>query len=193
MSKLGTWSRICFLVIIIAGSASIAQSQDLFSEMDRVKKDLSNLRDEVSQLRSLVYELRDSVLKTATPQEKAQPEKKRPPQEKAAKKEAPVNEEEMTKAICSGVGKFFSEVDTSFRASSSAAAEERMRKAFRNLNALLQEYSGTHRASKLLNIYQGLAWDTYVAVQLRGSVQGNEDFIRTIEKHKKKYTETCPQ
>ena len=192
MNKVGTWSKIFLLVIIVVGSVSNAQSQDLFSEMDQVKKDLSGLKDEVSRLRNLVYELRDSVLGSAVPLGQRQPEQKPPKDEKAAKPEPPVNEEELTKTICQGVGKFFSEVDASLRLGTDAS-EERMRKAFDDLNSMLQKYSRTHRASKLLGIYQGLAWDTYVAVQLRGSVQGNEEFLKTIEKHKRKYAETCPK
>jgi hypothetical protein len=191
MNKIGTWSKICLLVIILVGSVSNAQSQDLFSEMDQVKKDLSNLKDEVARLRNLVYELRDSVLGSAVPLAQRQPEQK-PPKDEAVKPEPQVNEEEMTKTICQGVGIFFKEVDASLR-SGTAASEERMRKAFDDLNSMLQKYSRTHRATKLLGIYQGLAWDTYVAVQLRGSVQGNEEFLKTIERHKRKYAETCPK
>ncbi|MBI5248007.1 MAG: hypothetical protein HY912_00810 [Desulfomonile tiedjei] len=191
--KFGTWSKICLLVIIIIGSASSAQSQDIFSEMDRVKKDLSNLRDEVNQLRNLVYELRASALKAAAPQELPQAEKPKPVQEKAIQPETPVSDEELTKTICQSVGKFFSEVDVSLRANDSSAARERMRSAFRELNSILQKYADAHRVSKLLSIYQGLAWDTYVAVELSRSVQGNEEFIKAIERHKKKYAETCPK
>ena len=68
-----------------------------------------------------------------------------------------------------------------------------MRGAFDKLNSTLQEYSRLHRVSKLLGIYDDLAWDTYVAVELTGSVQGNEDFIKTINNHKRKYNETCPK
>ena len=68
-----------------------------------------------------------------------------------------------------------------------------MRSAFHKLNSTLQEYSKLHRVSKLLGIYEGLAWDTYVAVELSGSIQGNQEFIKTLNAHKRKYNETCPK
>ena len=77
--------------------------------------------------------------------------------------------------------------------SNSTAADERMRTAFRNLNSTLQEFSRLHRVSKLLGIYEGLAWDTYVAVELSGSVQGNQEFIKTINNHKRKFKRNMPQ
>ena len=68
-----------------------------------------------------------------------------------------------------------------------------MKKALQNMNSSLQEYAKTHRVSKLLSIYEGLAWDTYVAVELRRSVQGNEDFLKVLGQHKQKYIDTCPK
>lgn len=193
MNKLVKWSQIFLLVLIMLGAVSSANAQDLFREMEQVKSDLSNLRDEVTRLRGIVYELRESVLKSLPSQEPRPAEQRASKKEKGVQREIPVNEEELTKTICQSVGKFFEEVEASLRGSDPAVAQERMRLAFGDLNSMLQKYSGTHRVSKLLSIYQGLAWDTYVAVELRKSVQGNEDFMKAIEKHKRKYIETCPK
>jgi hypothetical protein len=173
---------------------SSAQSQDLFREMDQVKQDLSALKEEVDKLRNLVYELRSAALTSAGSQEQRPPENLPPQKEPTGRpKEGAADEQEITKTICPAVGKFFSEADASLRMSDPSAAQDRMNAAFRDLNATLRKYARAHRVSKLLNIYQGLAWDTYVAVELRGAIQGNQDFIETLERHKRKYAETCPK
>ena len=114
-------------------------------------------------------------------------------EDRTPKKEEAVDEKELTNSICQAVGKFFGEADAVLAMSNSTAADDRMRTAFRNLNSTLQQFSKLHRVSKLLGIYEGLAWDTYVAVELTGSVQGNQEFIKTINNHKRKFNETCPK
>jgi len=185
-----SWVFLLFAVILL-GSISNAQSQDIFREMDQLKKEISDLKNEVSNLRNLVYDLRKAVLTSATDQQPS--EKVTPKEEKVAKPEQPVDEKQVTKVACQAVGKFFSEAEASVRASDASVAEARMKKALKNLNASLQEYAKTHRVSKLLGIYEGLAWDTYVAVELRRSVQGNEDFLKVLGQHKQKYIDTCPK
>jgi hypothetical protein len=195
MQNRGAWLRIfCLLIVIFPVSVANAQSQDVFREMNQLKEDLSALRNEVDNLRNLVYELRSAALKSAGSQEQQPPETPPPPQEPTAKQEeGAADDQEITKTVCPAVGKFFSEADASLRMSDPSAAQDRMRAAFKDLNATLQKYAQTHRVSKLLNIYQGIAWDTYVAVELRGAIQGNRDFMVALEKHKRKYAETCPK
>jgi hypothetical protein len=195
MQKVGTWLRIfCLLIVIFPVSALNAQSQDVFREMNQLKEDLSELKNEVDNLRNLVYELRGVALKSAGSQEQPPPETPPPPKEQAVKpKESAADEQEITKIVCPAVGKFFSEADASLRMNDPSAAQDKMRAAYKSLNATLQKYAQTHRVSKLLNIYQGVAWDTYVAVELRGAIQGNRDFMVALDKHKRKYAETCPK
>jgi hypothetical protein len=189
-----TCSLVFLLFVVISlGSISDAQSQDLFREMDQLKQEISDLKNEVANLRSMVYDLRSVVLKTATGSEQQTPEKATPKESKAVKTAPPVDEKQITKLACEAVGKFFTEAEASVRASDASVAEARMKKAIQNMNSVLQEYAKTHRVSKLLTIYEGLTWDTYVAVQLRGSVQGNQDFLKTLERHKQKYIDTCPK
>ena len=130
-------------------------------------------------------------------QEKQSPKKESRAQEgkeeSVPKPEAAADEKQVTKDVCQAVGKFFTEVETILRAPDSSIAEEEMRKAFRTMNSTLQSYATTHRVSKLLNIYEGLAWDAYVAVELRQGIQGNQEFIEALKKHKRKYVETCPK
>ena len=38
-----------------------------------------------------------------------------------------------------------------------------------------------------------ITWDTYVAVDLRDSVQGNNAFIDALNEHRRKYRDTCPR
>jgi hypothetical protein len=187
-------SIVLLLLVISFGVISNAYSQDLFRDMDQVKRDISDLKNEVSQLKTLVYTLREAVLKSGTSQEQEAAEKtpskeQQPPQTKPA---SPADEKEITRVACQAVGKFFKDVDASLSLSDDTAAQAKMREALRNMNSALREYSQTHRVSKLLGIYQGLAWDTYVAVELRGSIQGNRDFLDALNKHRQKYSETCP-
>jgi predicted Zn-dependent protease len=194
MKNCWRYSRVFLLfVAVFLGSTSSVQSQDLFREMDQLKKEISDLKNEVSNLRNLVYDLRKAVLKSATATDQQPSEKVATKEEKVVKPEQPVDEKQVTKVACQAVGKFFSEAEASVRASDASVAKARMKKALQNMNSSLQEYTRTHRVSKLLSIYEGLAWDTYVAVELRGSVQGNEDFLKALRQHKQKYSETCPK
>ncbi len=187
------WRVLLLFVAIFIGSISNVQSQDLFREMDQLKKQISDLKSEVANLRSMVYDLRRAVLRSVTGAEQQATQTTPPKEERAAAPTQPVDEKQITKLACRAVGKFFSEAEASVRASNASVAEEKMKMALQHMNSVLQEYAKTHRVSKLLNIYEGLAWDTYVAVQLRGSVQGNEDFLKKLQEHRKKYRDTCPK
>lgn len=190
------WMCVRVLLLFVAiflGSISNVKSQDLFREMDQIKKEVTVLRNEVTNLRTLVYDLRKAVLRTVTASDQQTPEKEPPKEQKAAQPAQPVDEKQVTRAACQAVGKFFSEAEASVRASNSSTAEARMKKALQNMNSALQEYAETHRVSKLLSIYEGLAWDTYVAVELRQSIQGNEEFLKALGRHKQKYIDTCPK
>jgi hypothetical protein len=187
-------SRVFLLLLtVFLASISNVQSQDVFREMDQLKRELSDLKNEVSNLRNLVYDLRKVVLKSATGENLQTPEKAPPKEEKTVQPAPPVNEKQITVAACEAVGKFFKDAEASVRSGDTSVAQARMRKALQHVNTALQEYAKTHRVSKLLAIYDGLAWDTYVAVELRGSVQGNEDFLKALAQHKQKYIETCPK
>ncbi|MGB6063178.1 MAG: hypothetical protein WBG50_00095 [Desulfomonilaceae bacterium] len=194
MKNLGVFSRVSLLpLVVLLGSVCDVRSQDVFREMDQIKKQVSDLKNEVNKLRSLVYDLRGAVIKCAVAPAQQAPQVAPPKQEATTKPVPPVNEDQVTKAACRAVGKFFSEAKASLRERDPSAASARMRTALRNMNAALKEYAKTHRVSKLLGIYEGLAWDTYVAVELRQSIQGNEAFLKALRKHEEKYYETCPK
>ena len=196
MKAVGKFCRVawlCLCLVIFLGSMSQVQSQDLFRDVDQLKRDLSSLRNEVSELRSLVYDLRNAVMKITSSQNEGQPERIPAGEEKAAKPEVVVDEKEITRLACQAVGKFFEEADASLRAGDDKEASVRMREAMRHLNSSLHKYSRTHRVSKLTTIYDGLSYDVYVALELRGSVQGNRAFIDALNEHKKKYRDTCEQ
>jgi len=194
MKNIGMWSKVYWLLLVVfVGSISDVRSQDLFREIDQVKKEVSDLKKELSDLRNTVDGLRKALLKAAS-SPTLQPVETAPPKEQQpAKPEIAVEEKEMTKTICQAVGRFFTETDAAMRTDNSDAAEAGMRTALQRMNTSLQAYTSTHRASKLLRIYEGLAWDAYVAVELRHSVQGNQDLIDSLRRHKKKYVDTCPK
>jgi hypothetical protein len=187
------WRVLLLLLFIFLVSTSNVQSQDIFSEMNQLKGAVSDLKKEISNLTTLVNDLRKSVLRSVTRKDQRAPDKGSPSEEKAAQPSAPVDEKQVTRTACAAVGKFFEEAEASLRSSDSSITQARMTRAWHHMNAALQDYARTHRVSKLLAIYEGVAWDTYVAVQLRESVQGNEDFLKALAQHKQKYLETCPK
>jgi len=194
MKNFGMRSRVFWLMaVIFLAFVSNAQSQDIFREMAQVKKEISDLKKKLNDLNNLVYELRKVVLESGTAPTQISAEKVPRKEEAAPKQEASVNEEELTRVICQAVGKFFTEAEASLRMSNSSAAQAKMNEALAKLTSTLHGYPRTHRVSKLLNIYEGVAWDTYVAVQQRESVPGNEEFIRLLGQHKQKYLDTCPK
>jgi hypothetical protein len=195
MKNVRTCSWISWLlVLILLGSATVLQAQDLFTEVQQLKDNLSDLRSEVSSLKTLVYGLRKAMLESTAAAPAQQPgETASSKKEAVVKPEPAVDDKELTRVICKAVGKFFEEADASLKARDSTAANESMDQARKKLNAALKDYSGTHRVSKLLGIYEGVAWDTYVAVALRQSIQGNQDFMDALNRHKRKYVETCPK
>ena len=190
--RIGLWVVWLFVLLSLCGITEV-RSQDVFRDIDQIKKDISDLKNEVSDLRNQFFGLRQAILKSVATQDQRTSGRLPKQEDTTPKKEEAVDEKELTNSICQAVGKFFGEVDAVLAMSNSSAADERMRGAFHKLNSTLQEYSRLHRVSKLLGIYEGLAWDTYVAVELTGSVQGNQEFIKTLNDHKRKYNETCPK
>jgi hypothetical protein len=194
MKTRGVVGRIILVsVFMFLGCVSQVYGQDFIRELQDVKSQVSDLQDKVNELQTTVNGLREAVLKSVTKPEK-QPEEEKPSKlEEAKRKEAEADPEELTRAICPAVGKFFREVNASLRANTQAAARARMKKAYNEMNASLSKYIGLHRVNKLLNIYEDLAWDTYIAVEMQQTIQGNEDFLRVLNKHRQKYREGCKE
>jgi hypothetical protein len=194
MGNIGLWLRIAGLLVVISlGSVSNVESQDLFREMDQLKKELSALKNEVKELRDVVYGLRRAALNAIASQGEGLSPERAPAQETAKKPETILDEQQATSIICKTVGKFFSDAETILQSGDTATADARMKQALVNLNSSLKAYTGMHRVDKILRIYEGLAWDAYVAVELRGSVAGNEDFREALSRHRRKYVDTCPK
>ena len=180
------------LLVILLGSVSVAQSQDLAKQMDQVKDDVAALRNELNALSIIVTQMRQQLqeLATTTPDRRAT--KKAPLKEQTvAKTETVADEKQLTRDICQAVGRFFDEADASLKASNANEARDMMAKALGNLASDLKGYTGTHRVSKLLGIYEGLIWDTYVAVALRDSPRP-EQYLSYLNRHRQRYLETCP-
>lgn len=194
MKRLGVYSRIPWiLVVMLLVSAPNVQSQDLSQEMDKVKSELSEVKSELKEIMDLVHELRTAILESVIAQGLQTQGKMVPKEEKAVIQAPLLTDEQLTRIICPAVGTFFSEAEAALARSDTRSAESGMEKALRKLTSTLHGYTGTHRVSKLLNIYEGLAWDTYMAVRMRRAIAGNEDFLKVLRKHKQKYIETCPR
>ncbi len=190
MRRVVTGARVLsILAVVFFGSITTVQSQDVFQEIDQIKQDLSNLKNEVKELRNQVLSLKSGSPRAEPLQQGA--ETATPKEEPAAKPEPTLTDEQLTTIICQAVGTFFSESDAILGSSDRYAADDRMRESLRKLNASLRRYTGTHRVSKLLGIYEGLASDAYMAVELRDSIGGNQDFLRALRKHREKYQKAC--
>jgi hypothetical protein len=194
MKHIGTLSRLsCLVLLVFLVSLSEVQSQGQLTDVSQLKKEVSDLRNEIQRLTNLMLQMRKVVLESTIAAQERE-DKKAPSQEQEmVKKEPPVDEAQLTKTICRAVGIFFSEAEAALRMSDPSAAELGMRQAQHKLTSTLQGYTRTRRVSKLLDIYEGLAWDTYTAVRLRPSIEGDQTFIETLQKHKQKYLETCPR
>lgn len=194
MKKRGRyWRAIWLTLATFLALAPNVLAQDLFREMNQLKKEVAELKQELGDLRNLVIELRRAMLKSVEESGRQITEKSRPTEEKAVKETPAPDEEQMTKTICRAVGQFFSEADVALRSRDASSATSEMDKALHKLYSAVHPYSGTHRVSKLLDIYEGLAWSTYTAVQMRQSVSGNEDFLKALNKHRQRYIDTCPK
>ncbi|MDQ7785112.1 MAG: hypothetical protein RDU20_19660 [Desulfomonilaceae bacterium] len=184
----------CFLVVIVLASITDVQSQDIFREMNQVKSDLSTLKNEVNDLKTLVYELRRFVLEQALATDgRLRRTVEADDRVSEVRKPSPEDERQITEIACRAVGQFFEEAESALRSRDSSAARTKMNDALGKLTSALSDYSRTHRVTKLLSIYDGLAWNTYTAVQLRQSITGNQDFLDKLRQHKQKYIETCPK
>lgn len=181
------------VMAVVLALPCTGRSDDVFREVEKIKSEMSDLKSQVSELRNMVLELRKVVLRSATGPGRQAPAKTAAKEAKAAKPTPPVDEAQLTKIICPAVGRFFQEAEAALRSSDAAAAQSAMRKAFDKLSSSFKGYAATHRASKLLAIYDGLAWDVYTAVEFQGSVSGNEKFLQALSDHKRKYLETCPK
>jgi hypothetical protein len=187
------WRYQWLMVICFLAFASSVEAQDLFREIQQLKTEVAGLKQELGDLRSLVFELRRAMLESADKLDRNTKEKVPPKEQTVAKQPPQPDEQQLTKIICKAVGRFFADADIALRTSDTSVATEEMKKALHKLNTSVHGYSGTHRVSKLLDIYEGLAWSTYTAVQLRQSVAGNEDFIKVLNKHRQRYIDTCPK
>lgn len=194
----------CLALLALLVCAPLVHAQFIYGDTTDLKREMSDLRSQVQQLTNLVHQMRNTILETATgscppelqqaqakPGETAKPQDTARPQQ-AAKETPPVDEEHLTKLVCKSVGEFFPEAEAALSLSDPDAARAAMIKALQKLTTKLHGYAGTHRVNKLLGIYEGLAWDTYTAVQLRQSIEGNTAFLEKLRQHKRKYQETCP-
>ncbi len=181
---------LCSVLVCALSQVGPVASQDVFSQIDQLRKDLNDTRTELNDLKSLVYQMRKNMLHNI---DSDKPATAAPPDVKQRTESPQISDEELTRIICKAVGDFFSDADRVLRMTNPDEAQARMSEVFKKLNGTLQKYSGLHRVSKLLDIYEGLAWDVYTAVEMRYSLLGNRDFLEMLNKHKKKYNDTCPK
>ncbi len=194
MKHIGTLSRLSWLFLLVfLFSVSSVHSQGPLTDVSDLKREVNDLKAEIQRLTTMVSQMRQVMLESATVPPVKKETNAPPTEQKTVNKESPADEAEMTKVICRSVGTFFSEAEAALRLTDPAAAQDGMNRALKKMTSKLHGYRGTHRVTKLVKIYEGLAWDTFAAVQLSRSVQGNTAFLAKLQQHKQKYLETCPK
>jgi hypothetical protein len=94
--------------------------------------------------------------------------------------------------VCQAVGHFFGQIDQALKMSDGEAADEFMRKALAQFNSEVDRYSTYGQVRHILLVADGLALCAYDAVATRHGIEGNTDFIRVINDHRKRYNNVCP-
>jgi hypothetical protein len=190
----GTSCRLASLVLLVfCVCVSQVHAQVVYGDTTDLKREVNDLRSQIQQLTTLVLQMRKAMLESATLPRPVKDEKEPAKPQEAVKEAAPVDEEHLTRIVCQAVSDFFSEADAVLGMSDPETARTALMKTLQKMTSKLHGYKGTHRVDKLLTIYEGLAWDTFTAVQLRESIEGNTAFLESLRQHKQKFLETCPR
>ena len=135
--------------------------------------------------------LRKVILKQSIAADKAPKETTTAPATPPAPTLTPAEQEKIKVDVCQSLGQFFDQIDKALNMPNASDAGRLMRKAIAELNAETEKYGRTEKIRDIMSLAEGLAWDTYVAVQNRNSVAGNTDFINYINDYKTKYKKRC--
>ncbi len=186
MTRLLRGVALCILGVFCSLSFSTeVHSQDIFSQLDQLRDQLNTLQQEVSNLKAVVYTLEKQAPKPATTP--SPPLTERKPQ----KRLGTLEKKEAKSLACKAGEKFLVAVDAALALNNEPEAERRMDRAMADLRAALHPYEEDKEVAKFLSLAEALAWDTYTAVGLRTSVEGDSEFLRYIAQSKRRFAIFC--
>jgi cell division septum initiation protein DivIVA len=168
------------------GLVSVAHSQDLFTEMQKVKQDIEELKRQVEELRHMVYTLAKPV-----PRPPASAEKKLPAQPPPGAETRIPNFAQIKPVVCQAIEKYLFALDANLRLQDAITVQTNMSKADTELRAVLMQYSSNPEVARLLELADEMDWDTYSDVAVKHSPESNQAFDEDIARHKKALRSLC--
>jgi hypothetical protein len=180
------------LLIVLGCSQAAVHAQSIIAEQQQLQQQVDELRRDVNDLQSTVGGLRRAILRQGTAAQQPADTKPASQTRPGRSNASPVEDGKIKAQVCQAVGHFFGQIDRALKMSDGDAAEEFMRKAVAQLNSELDRYSTYGQVRHILTLAEGLAWDTYTAVEARYITVGNTDFIQAIEDYRKRYKTVCP-
>ena len=182
-----------FTVILAMTFPGISHSQDILTQQADQQKQINQLRYDVDELQRTV-----DVLKRLIPRQALSPLEKpdakfvvRP--RKAAEPLTEAQRAKIKAEVCKDVGLFFDQVDKALKMSDDSAAQKAMNNAVSSLHKALDRHVPDEGLRKIMDFAEGVAWDTYSAVQFRYSSAGNADFMEYLESAKEKFRKRCSE
>ena len=185
------WTTCLALLLILGFFVGDSRSQNLIVDQQKQQQQIERLRSDVDELKRTVESLRKVILRKSIAADKAPKETTTAPATPPAQTLTPAEQERIKVEVCQSLGQFFDQIDKALNMPNASDAGRLMRKAIAELNAETEKYGRTEKIRDIMSLAEGLAWDTYVAVQNRNSVAGNSDFINYINDYKTKYKKRC--
>jgi hypothetical protein len=174
-----------FLVCILLAAAN-AYGQDIFRQVDELRSQVEALKREVASLRHMLDAMRVPALQPTGPAGSRSLMATAPPAaEKALDKEA------IKTLACEPLRRFVAEADDALRSNDLPETQARMDKAQAALRSALKPYLQVHEIERILGIADAVAWDTCTAVELKDSVEGNNEFLDSLTRYKRRFTRFC--
>lgn len=188
-----TCPSIVVLFILSMLFTQNVHSQDILTQQADQQKQINQLRYDVEELQRTV-----DVLKRLIPRQALSPVEKpdakfvvRP--QKTAEPLTEAQRATIKAEVCKDLGLFFDQVDKALKMSDDSAAQKAMNNAVSSLHKALDRHVPDAGLRKIMDFAEGVAWDTYSAVQFRYSSAGNADFLEYLEAAKEKFKKRCSE
>jgi hypothetical protein len=179
------------LLLVFGAFVGAARSQSVIAEQEQQQRQIDELRRDVDELRRTIATLKKAALKQHVSSQDVTQEKISRPNNLSVDSLPPAEQEKIKAEICDALGHFFAQIDKALKMPDSSEAEKFMSKSIAQLKSTVDKYGPSDRLRSLMSLAEGLAWDTYTAVETRNSVYGNADFLNYIKEYKGKYAKRC--
>lgn len=189
MSK--QWIIILTLIVSLGPLVKESRSQNFIMDQERQQKQIDSLTSDVDELKRTVESLRRMMLPKSVASQKL-PAQQTPAPSSESITLSPEEQEKAKTEVCSSLGRFFDQIDRALKMPDPAQAESYLRESIVKLNTDIDKYRQIEEIREIKNLAEGLAWDTYVAVENRNSVYGNAEFLNYINTWRNKFHKRCP-